>query len=98
MIRFPNLTKFIVDENRSIKDVLRVINFNTKGFVVIVDKYLCFKSIITDGDIRRIILKNNNLNKKIKFFLKKSFYLNKETSIKKINFFLKKKKIFTNIR
>ena len=92
MIRFPNLKKFIVEENQSIKDVLRVINFNTKGFVLVVDKYLSFKSVITDGDIRRLILRNINLKKKIKFFLKKSFYLSKNTSTKKINFFLKKKK------
>ena len=92
MIRFPILKKFVANENQSIKDVLRIINFNTKGFVVIVDKYLFFKSVITDGDMRRIILKNNNLKKKIKFFLKKSFSLNKVVSIKKINFFLKKKK------
>jgi Mg2+/Co2+ transporter CorB len=91
MIRFPNLKKFIVEENQSIKDALRVINFNTKGFVLVVDKYLSFKSVITDGDIRRIILKNINLKKKIKFFIKKSFYLNKNASTKKINFLLKKK-------
>jgi dTDP-glucose pyrophosphorylase len=92
MIRFPNLKKFIVEENQSIKDALRVINSNTKGFVLVVDKYHSFKSVITDGDIRRIILKNINLKKKIKFFLKKSFYLNKDVSTKKINFLLKKKK------
>ena len=67
MIRFPELKKFIANENQTIKDVLGIINFNRKGFVVIVDKCLSFKSVLTDGDLRRIILKNNNLKKKLSF-------------------------------
>ena len=92
MIKFPHLKKFVVEENRSIKEVLRIINFNAKGFVIVVDKQLFFRGLITDGDIRRAILKNSNLKRKIKFFLKKSFFLDKSSSVSKINTFLKKKK------
>jgi dTDP-glucose pyrophosphorylase len=92
MIKFPHLKKFVVEENRSIKEVLRIINLNAKGFVIVVDKQLFFRGLITDGDIRRAILKNSNLKRKIKFFLKKSFFLDKSSSVSKINTLLKKKK------
>ena len=92
MIKFPHLEKFVVEENRSIKEVLRIINLNAKGFVIVVDKQLFFRGLITDGDIRRAILKNSNLKRKIKFLLKKSFFLDKSSSVIKINTFLKKKR------
>lgn len=75
MIRFPELKKYLVDVNSTFESALRVINKNTKGFCLVVDN-LVFKGVLTDGDIRRLILKKIDLNTKvIDLIKKKSFFI-----------------------
>lgn len=59
-----NLNDFIVSESDSVIEVMKVIDNNTKGiaFICLERKLL---GVVTDGDIRRYILKNGNLNEPI---------------------------------
>lgn len=60
-----NLQDFIVSEEKTVIEVMKVIDHNAKGIAFICkDDYL--QAIVTDGDIRRFILKNGNLNESIK--------------------------------
>lgn len=60
-----NLKDFIVSENNSIIEVMKVIDNNTKGIAFICkDRKLL--AVVTDGDIRRFILKNGDLKITIK--------------------------------
>ena len=83
----PDLKKLLALENFTLKKVLKIIQKNTTGTVFIVSKKNKLKGLITDGDIRRIILKNKlNLNLKVKNFYNKKFkYLNISSGLEKIN-------------
>lgn len=59
------LTKYIVSENEPILNILKKMNDNLKGIVFICDDKKLLASV-TDGDIRRYIIKNGSLDGKIK--------------------------------
>lgn len=56
MISFPEVNA--VYEDDFFHDALEILNKNRWGAVVVVDKDKKLKGIITDGDIRRIFVKN----------------------------------------
>lgn len=60
-----NLEKFIVKLPISLNQILKKINYNTKGIIFVVNCKNQLTGSISDGDIRRAIL-NNKLNKIIK--------------------------------
>ena len=70
---YPNLNKFIVSDNLMLKDCLKTIEKNENGLVFICDNKKKLLGIITDGDIRRYLIKNNNLNCSVKKVMKKKF-------------------------
>tara|TARA_A100001388_G_C28763596_1_gene499281 strand:+ start:38 stop:1078 length:1041 start_codon:yes stop_codon:yes gene_type:complete len=75
------IKKFIVDENSSIFDVMRVIQEGSEqiAFVVKDEKLL---GTISDGDIRRNILKNGTLDIQAKDVMRKNFkYINEKENI-----------------
>lgn len=82
-IKKKNLKYILVDKNKSINDVLVVLNkarFPEKKICIVVDKSKVL-DVLTDGDVRRILIKEKNLNNKIKKYLKKKFiYASQETS------------------
>ena len=61
------LNKYTIEPERTLTDAIKKITLNKKQFVLIVDKNNCLLGILTDGDIRRGILKgfslNDNVNK-----------------------------------
>lgn len=59
-----DLKDFIVSEDNSIIEVMKVINNNGKGTAIVCSD-LKVLAVVTDGDIRRYILKNGNLNEPI---------------------------------
>lgn len=60
-----NLIDFIVSEENTVLDVMKTIDKNTKGIAfVCINKRLL--AVVTDGDIRRYILKNGNLSEPVK--------------------------------
>lgn len=60
-----NLKNFIVSEENSVLEVMRVIDRNTKG-VAFICKNEKLLAVVTDGDIRRYIISNGNLEASIK--------------------------------
>lgn len=60
-----DIKDFIVSKENSVIEVMKVIDKNTKGIALICDNEKLL-GIVTDGDIRRYILKNGELNKPIK--------------------------------
>jgi dTDP-glucose pyrophosphorylase len=78
-----NIQDFIVAEENSIISVMKVINNNAKGIAFVCNDGTLL-AVVTDGDIRRYILKNGNLNEPIKTIAN---YLPKYiTSDKKIDY------------
>lgn len=67
------LEKFTVNIEDNLLEALIKIENNNKGFICVVDDLMQLKGTITDGDIRRELIKNKNLNVKIKDFLSGKF-------------------------
>jgi dTDP-glucose pyrophosphorylase len=59
-----NLKDFIVTEDNSVIEVMKVIDKNAKGIALICDNRRLL-AVVTDGDIRRFILQNGDLASKI---------------------------------
>lgn len=59
-----HISDFTVDEQLSIIEAMDKINKNTKGIIYVTKENLLY-GVITDGDIRRYILKNGNLGEKV---------------------------------
>ncbi len=60
-----NLKDFIINEESSVLDVMRTIDNNAKG-IAFVCKNERLLAVVTDGDIRRYILRNGSLDAPIK--------------------------------
>lgn len=60
-----DLKDFVVSEEDSVISVMKLINMNSKGIAFLCKDGILF-GVITDGDIRRHILKNGSLEEKIK--------------------------------
>lgn len=78
--------KFIVDHNTSLKKILQKFNIQSNKIIFILKNKKLIGSI-TDGDIRRKIIKNISVDEKLnKFFNKKPLYLkiNESTQQNKI--------------
>ncbi len=84
MEKFKN---YIVSENITIRKALQLIEINEEKCLFAIDSKEILKGSLTDGDIRRAILKKASFNSKIKKYLNKNpKNLNiKEYGIKKIN-------------
>jgi choline kinase/predicted transcriptional regulator len=76
------IKKFIVSKDSTIYNAIKLINKNTLKTLLVVEKNYSFIGTITDGDIRRALLKgvniksklNNIYNKKSKYFFKNKIY------------------------
>ena len=61
MIREANLKQFKIKKTATIKAALRMIEANKEGIVLVVDSAGLMVGTITDGDIRRYILKDGDI-------------------------------------
>lgn len=59
------LFRLLVNKNSSIKQAMRVIDRGTLGIAFVVDKNKKLLGVVTDGEIRRAILKGINISKPI---------------------------------
>ena len=81
----------LVSPQTKIKDVLEIINqapHNNlpSGIALIVDDYNSLLGIVTDGDIRRALLENHNLNEAVDVVMNKSpFTIHESDSTDKTN-------------
>ena len=69
MISFLN---FLIDQNNTCREAMILIKKNMKGIVFVINKKKQIVGSLTDGDIRTKLLKDNNLNQKVKFFMEKN--------------------------
>lgn len=83
---------FIITKNKTIKEAMQLINLNRNKCVVVVDKKKKILGTLSDGDIRKALLKNYDPNTKInKFYNSKAKFLyEKDVSEEKL------KEIFLN--
>lgn len=79
-----SLKKYTIDKNSKLLYALEKINSNNKGFLIVMDnEEVC--GVITDGDIRRDLIKNENLNKTIEtIYMSQFIYLTTEDGFKKV--------------
>lgn len=68
-----NLKKFCISLSADIMDALKQINSNTKGFVIIIDRFEVVCGILTDGDIRRAFVKGYNISTPVKNISRREF-------------------------
>ena len=61
MNKLPPLKKLIVQKNFSLKDTIKIIEKGGQRIAFVVDNRKLI-NVITDGDIRRALLKKFNLN------------------------------------
>lgn len=87
-----NWKKCILNFNITLKGAIKNLNKTGTQFIAVVDNKSSFFGTITDGDIRRYLIKSSNLNEKIKkiantdpLVLDKSFTINEAKKIMKIN-------------
>ena len=82
-IKKKNLRNLLITKNKTINDVLIVLNkarFPEKKVCIVIEKSKVL-DVITDGDIRRILISEKNLNNTIENYLKKKFiYANQKVS------------------
>ena len=82
---YPDLNKFIVLDNLRLNECLKVIEKNENGLVFVCNKKRQLLGTITDGDIRRYLIRNKNLNCSAKKLMKKNFFsLSSNSSPEKI--------------
>ena len=95
MIKIQFLKKNIVKENKTLLDVIQSLNGSEEKICIISNNKNKVRGVITDGDLRRILLKQNDLKVKIrKYFKKKFIFLKKKETFKDAkNKFLKHKDI-----
>ena len=73
-----NLDQYIIDSKCSIKSTMEKIDINGRGFIICTDKNNEIVGIVTDGDIRRAILKGIDTQQQIYKIMNKEFYFLKE--------------------
>ena len=95
------INKLLIDEKKSILDAMKQLDQVGSRCLFVVEKSRKFKGILTDGDLRRYILKKKNFNVKIeKTYNKKCFFIFKDKikNNKKLdNFFIKNKNLIVPV-
>ena len=67
-----NLDQFLIQSESLLKDAFQLLNENGRGICVVVND-MKIVGILTDGDIRRFLLKTNDLGKKVKDVMNKDY-------------------------
>ena len=88
------ISKFQILENETIKNALLMIENNKKGFIFIIDNNQIVRGVVTDGDVRRALIKEHSLNDKIKLISNKNFiygdiHSTREDLLKKLDYKIK---------
>ena len=52
---------FVIEKSASIKEAMRAISANQKGVIVVIDKNERLVGVLSDGDIRRALLREASL-------------------------------------
>lgn len=68
------INKYIIKETDTLKNALKKIDLNHKGFILGANEKNQVVGLATDGDIRRYLLKGGNLNNPLKKCMNKNFF------------------------
>ena len=68
---------FSIDQSSTILDALRLIDKNQSGFILVCDKERMLLGTLTDGDIRRALIKGSSITDSID-----GIFIDKYTSLK----------------
>ena len=63
------IKKFSININKKIIDVLKKFDKNRNNFLIVINSKNQFEGVITISDVRRALVKGNNVNQKIKKFI-----------------------------
>ena len=75
-----NLKNYLIKSNETLRNILLKININGKGICIVTDANKVV-GVVTDGDVRRFILKNSNLSIKASKIMNTNFiYANNDTT------------------
>jgi len=91
-----SIKKILINQDDTILNAMKKMNKTGYVNLLVVDKFKKLKGTITDGDIRRNLLKDNNLKKKLNtIYNKKYFYLKKNQKLtdKMNNFIMRNKHV-----
>lgn len=92
--KMKTLNKYIIEKDSSLISSLEKINNNNKGFLIVTNSEKHVLGVITDGDIRRNILKTNRLDKTINNIYNPNYkYLTIHDKFKKVVEYFKNKNI-----
>ena len=69
----PDISKLLVEENKDIRAAMQVIMDNAQGICFIINKEQKLTGILSDGDIRRLLLENYSLDTKISEVMNRNF-------------------------
>ena len=82
------LKKVFIKPQSNIRKSMQLIKDNGLRGLIVVDKNNYLLGTLTDGDLRKFLLKKNDLNEKIdKIYNKKSKYITKSSFSKKKKFY-----------
>ena len=84
MIRAEKFEKFIAKKGSAVKEVLRVIDRNKEGVALVVNSNLKLLGVITDGDVRRFILKQGDLDSKCETVMSHSYVYTRKDSLEEV--------------
>ena len=70
---YPELNKFIVPETFRLKNCLKTLEKNENGLVFVCNKKKKLIGVVTDGDIRRYLIRKSNVNSLVTNVMKKNF-------------------------
>lgn len=76
--KFNQISNYSISLSKTVKDALKLINNNEIGACILIDENNFFISIITDGDLRRMIIKKNDINSPLNVFRKKKSLIVKQ--------------------
>jgi dTDP-glucose pyrophosphorylase/CBS domain-containing protein len=76
-----NLDRFLVHPNQTLRDVMAIIDKNAEGIAMLVDGDHKLIGTVTDGDIRRAILKNKPLEAEVTILLEQRAELDATQSV-----------------
>ncbi len=93
MIRTANIKKFIVSKKSTVQDILKVIDKNREGIALVVDDKSRLLGTITDGDVRRFILKNPDIHTKCEKIMNRSYEYTKKDSFEEIKRLMQENRI-----
>lgn len=65
--------KYLINKEKTIIEALEVIDANKSGFVIVVDEEIHINGILSDGDIRRLLISGRSLDEKIMNVLKQDY-------------------------